>query len=320
MNKLLIEGLAFAVPLFIIALGGIYSERSGIINLALEGLQGFGAFTGALAVVLLEFLFPGIFTSVNIYLAMIFAMLGGMAFAMIHASLCIRFKANQVISGVVINILAVSLTEFLTRQINIGVFGGPSDKFNLGVAPRYTIPYLSKIPVIGGIFQDLYPFMFVIIAVAIIFYLLLEKTRFGMRLKACGDNPHAVESTGVEVEKIRYKAVLISGALSGLGGISFCYSISANFSQNAFQGFGYLSIAALIFGNWSIKPTLLASIFFGFSRALGYFLAEALKVDATFSDLIMILPYVLTLVLLMFFSKNNRAPRALGEIYDKGKR
>ena len=122
------------------------------------------------------------------------------------------------------------------------------------------------------------------------------------------------------MSKIRFIAVMISGALSGIGGMCFAYSISANFSPNIYLGYGYLAIAALIFGNWEIVPTLFACLLFGFARSGGYELAKALQLSSTFSDLTMILPYVVTLLLLIFFSKSNRAPRALGEIYDKGKR
>ena len=139
-------------------------------------------------------------------------------------------------------------------------------------------------------------------------------------MKACGDNPQAVDAAGVNVSRVRFIAVMISGALSGLGGIAFAYSISTNFSPAIYMGYGYLAIAALIFGNWKVLPTLGACLLFGFARSGGYFIAYILKMPSTFSDLIMILPYVLTLLLLMFFSKTNRPPRALGEIYDKGKR
>ncbi|MEN1759874.1 ABC transporter permease [Anoxynatronum sibiricum] len=319
MDRMIIDGLAFALPLFIIAVGGIYSERSGIINLALEGLMGFGAFSGALAVVLVLRSFPGLQPQ-GIYIAMIFAMVGGALFATIHAALCIYFKANQVISGVVINILSVSLTAFLTRQLNSLIFKAPSDRFQLGVASRITIPGLSEIPVLGAIFRNLYPFQIVIVLVAVAAYVLFEKSRYGMRLRACGDNPHAVAAAGVDVERIRFSAVVISGALAGLGGISFAYSISANFSPMIYMGYGYLAIAALIFGNWGMTTTLGAALLFGFARSGGYELARALEMSSTFNDITMTLPYVLTLILLIFFSKTNRVPRSLGEIYDKGKR
>ncbi len=319
MNNIIIDGLSFALPLFIMAIGGIYSEKSGITNLALEGLQGFGAFTGALIAVLLADKFGGN-SQVPFYLAMLFAVIGGAVYSLIHALLCIKFRANQVISGVVINILAMALTAFLTKLVNSQVFGTPSDRFVLGVSARFTVPGISKIPVLGAIFTNIYPFEIVIIVVAVIAWYVMYKTRFGMHLRACGDNPHAVDAAGIEVAKIRYVAVMVSGALSGLAGICFAYSISANFSSSIYMGYGYLSIAALIFGNWTILPTLGACLLFGFAKSGGYELVKMLEMPSSYSDLVMILPYVLTLLLLVFFSKHNHAPRALGEIYDKGKR
>ena len=149
MNTVIIDGLSYALPLLVIAIGGIYSERSGITNLALEGLLGFGAFTGGLFFAI----FGGRFaagSSLPMYLSFLFAMVGGAVFAMLHALLCIKFRANQVISGVVVNIVSVALTGFLTSQINASVFGKPSNKFLLSVSPRITIPGLSNIPVLGA--------------------------------------------------------------------------------------------------------------------------------------------------------------------------
>lgn len=319
METVIIDGLSFALPLFIMAIGGIYSERSGITNLAIEGLQGFGAFFGALFVVLISHFFEIPIQNL-VYLALVLAMVGGMLFSILHGLLCIHFKANQVISGVVINILSMALTVFLTTQINSIVFGAMSDKLQIGTSSRFTIPGLSRLPIIGAVFKNIYPFEIVIIIIAILAAYVLNKTKFGLRLRACGDNPHAVDAAGVEVSKVQFLAVMISGALSGLGGIAFAYSISTNFSPAIYMGYGYLAIAALIFGNWKVLPTLGACLLFGFARSGGYYIAYILKLPSTFSDLIMTLPYVLTLLLLIFFSKTNRPPRALGEIYDKGKR
>jgi len=319
MDTVIIDGLSFALPLFIMAIGGIYSEKSGIINLALEGFQGFGAFIGALAVVLIANA-SGIDIQQLFYVALIFSMIGGMIFSIIHAVLSIKFKANQVISGVVINILALALTTFLTTQINALVFGTASDKFQLGVSDRFTIEGLANIPVLGAVFTNVYPFEVIIIVIAFFAWYLLYRTKFGMRLRASGENPHSVDAAGVNVSKIRFSAVLISGLLSGLGGMCFAYSISANFSSSIYLGYGYLAIAALIFGNWRILPTLAACLLFGFARSGGAFIAQLMELPSGFTDLFMILPYVLTLLLLIFFSKSNSAPRALGEIYDKGKR
>ena len=319
MDTIIIDGLSFALPLFIMAIGGIYSEKSGITNLALEGFQGFGAFIGALSAVLIANA-SGTDVQNLFYVALLFAMIGGMGFSVIHAVLSIKFKANQVISGVVINILALALTTFLTTQINALVFGAASDKFRLGVSERFTIEGLANIPVIGAVFTDVYPFEVIIIVIAIFAWYLLYKTKFGMRLRASGENPHSVDAAGVNVSKIRFSAVLISGLLSGLAGMCFAYSISAKFSSNIYMGYGFLAIAALIFGNWKILPTLAACLIFGFAKSGGTFIAQAMALPSSFTDLFMILPYVLTLLLLIFFSKSNRAPRALGEIYDKGKR
>lgn len=319
MNVVIIDGLSFALPLFIMAIGGIYCEKSGVTNLAVEGLQGFGAFTGALAAVLAAKGFAGN-SPVPFYIAMLFSVIGGGCFALIHALLCLRFKANQVISGVVINILAMALTAYLTKLLNRVLFGAASDKFVLAVSARITIPGLSAIPVLGAVFTNVYPFEFVIVVVAFAAWFVMYKTRFGMHLRACGDNPHAVDAAGREVGRIRLAAIVISGALSGLGGICFAYSISANFSSSIYVGYGYLAIAAMIFGNWRILPTLGACLLFGFARSGGYRLVQILQMPSSYQDLVMILPYVLTLLLLVFFSKHNGSPRALGVIYDKGAR
>ena len=319
MERILIDGLSFAIPLFVMAIGGIYSEKSGVTNLALEGLQGMGAFIGAFVAVLAAGYF-GSNSQLPYYLASVCAMAGGMLYSLLYGLLCIRLKANQIIGGVVINILAMSLTAFFTKLLNRLVFGAASEKFVLGVSARFTIPLLSGIPVIGAAFKDIYPFEILILLIAVVAWYVLYKTRYGMNLRACGDNPHAVDAAGEDVTRIRLIAVLVSGALSGLAGISFAYSISANFSSNIYVGYGYLAIAAMIFGNWKILPTLGSCLLFGFARSGGYYLVQKMQMPSSYSDLAMTLPYIVTMLLLIFFSKYNRAPRALGEIYDKGKR
>ena len=211
MDIVIIDGLSFALPLFIMAIGGIYCEKSGVTMLAVEGLQGFGAFIGAFVAVAIAGNFSGD-SPVPFYIAMI--MVGGSIFALIHALLCLKFKANQVISGVVVNILAMALTAYLTKLLNRVVFGATSDKFVLTVSSRITIPGISKIPVLGAVFTNLYPFELVIVAVAFIAWFVMYKTRFGMHLRACGDNPHAVDAAGRQVGQIRLAAIMICGALT----------------------------------------------------------------------------------------------------------
>ena len=318
-ESIIIDGLAFALPMFIMAVGGIFSEKSGITNLALEGLQGFGAFTGALAVVFLGRI-AGLSGAVPYYVSFAVAAIGGMLYAFIHVVLCIRFKANQVISGVVVNILAMALTSFLTRRINEGLFGEESNKFILETSVRFSVPGLSGIPFIGAFFKNVYPFEVLIIIIAVISWYVMYMTPYGMHLRACGDNPHAADAAGIDVYRVRTIAVVLSGGLSAIGGMCYAYSISANFSPDIYLGFGYLAIAALIFGNWSILPTLGACLLFGFARSIGSVIIQRMGMPSTYNDLVRTLPYVVTLLLLVLFGKNNRSPRALGEIYDKGKR
>jgi simple sugar transport system permease protein len=319
MDTVLIDGLSFALPLLIMAVGGIYCERSGVTMLALEGLQGFGAFTGSLAVILL---IPrlGAGSPALIYIAMAVSMAGGLAFSLIHAALCVKFRAQQVISGVAVNTLGMALTTFLTSVINSAIFGDSSNKFQIGVSNRFTVPLLSRIPLLGGFFKNMYPFEVVILAVAFIAWYLLYKTRFGLRLRACGETPHSLDAAGGDVGRTRIMAVMICGALSGLGGIFLAYSISANFSPAIYMGYGFLSIAALIFGNWKILPTFAVCMFFGLAKSGGYRLCLMLGLPSNYTDLLLVLPYVLTLLLLVFFSRHNHPPRALGEFFDKGKR
>jgi simple sugar transport system permease protein len=319
MNSIINDSLAFALPLFIIAIGGIYSEGSGVINLALEGLLGVGAFFGGLAFAMISTKIGATSDSI-IYISLLFSMIGGGLFAILYASLVIKFKANQVISGIVINMLSVSLTAFLANQLNYSIFGQASNKFMLAVFPRVTIPALVKIPIIGAFFNGTYVFEYIIIVVALIMWFILYKTPYGMSLRACGDNPQAVATAGRDVNKIRFSAVIISGAMAGLGGMCFAYSISTNFSPSIYVGYGYLAIAAYIFGSYKIGQTLFACLIFGFSRTFGYIIVQALALPSTFGDLAMTFPYIVTLILLIFFSKNFRAPKGLGEVYEKSKR
>ena len=319
MNKVFTDGLSFALPLLIMAVGALYSEKSGVTNLAIEGFQGVGAFFGALAATLLAPLM-GSGNQMIIYIAILCAAIGGALFSCIHGLLCIRFRANQVISGVVINILSVALTAFFTSAANTAINGTASNKFVLDVSARFSIPLLSQIPWIGGLFTNMYPFEIIIIVLVIILWYLLNRTRFGMRLRACGENPQAVDAAGANVIRIRWTAVMISGALSGIGGICFAYSLIGNFSPSIYQGFGYLAIAAMIFGNWSIGPTTLACLVFGLAKSGGLQLCIAAGLPSNYTDLFLMLPYVLTLLLLVFFSKKNHPPKAAGEPWDKSKR
>ncbi len=319
MEKVFTDGLSFALPLLIMAVGAIYSEKSGVTNLAVEGFQGFGAFVGALIAVLITPVL-GNGNQAIIYVAMVGAAAGAGIYACLHALLCIKFHANQVISGVVINILAVALTTFFTSTANTTINGTSSNKLILGVSSRFTVPGLSKIPWIGGLFTNMYPFEIIIIILVLFFWYLMNRTKYGMSLRACGENPQAVDAAGGDVEKTRWIAVIISGALSGIGGMCFAYSLLANFSPSIYLGYGYLAIAAMIFGNWNIGSTALVCLVFGLAKSGGYQLCIAMELPSNYSDLFLMLPYVLTMLLLIFFSKKNHPPKAVGQDWDKGKR
>ncbi len=318
-DRIIIDGLAFALPLFAMAIGGIFSEKSGITMLALEGIQGFGAFCGALVFAYLSPLVAG-GPRVIVYPVILAAMLGGMLFSLLHAFMSIRFRVNQVVSGVVVNILAMSLTIFLTGLVNEGLTGEASNKIWLGAAPRFNVPGLSSIPVLGAVFREVYIFSPFIIVFAVISVVLLYRTRFGLRLRACGENPQSVEAAGVSVKQTRYIALMLCGLLTGLGGMNFAYTFSANFSPTIYMGYGYLAIAALICGNWDIRNTFLTCLIFGFARSGGYQLILKLGMSSDLSDLFLMIPYVLTLLLLLFFSRHNHPPSALGADYEYDRR
>ena len=319
LHNMITDGLAFGIPLFIMVVGAIYSEKSGVTNLAVEGFQGFGAFCGAVLATILA-LYAGLSTQTILYIALAMALVGGALYAILHALLCIQFKAEQVISGVVINILGISLTTFLTSQISGVLFGSASNKFTLGVSDRFTVPGLSSVPVLGAVFTNVYPFEVILLVISLFAWYLMYKTRFGMRLRACGDNPQAVDAAGGNVARTRFIAVMISGGLSGIGGMCFAYSLLSQFSPSIYLGYGYLAIAAMIFGNWNIVPTFFVCLFFGIARAGGYQLCLFMGLSSQYTNLFMTIPYILTLLLLLFFSKRNHPPRAIGEAYDKGKR
>lgn len=319
MDKVFIDGLSFAAPLFVMAMGAIYSQKSGVDNLAIEGFQGFGAFIGALvAFVLMPIMGNG--SQAVIYIAMLSAFIGGSIYACIHGVLCVKFRANQVISGVVVNILAVALTTFFTSAVNKSLTGQSSNKFILGIFNRFDVPGLSQIPIFGAFFRNMYSYEWIILVIAIVGWYVMYKTRFGMHLRACGENPQAVDAAGGNVIRTRFLSVIISGGLSGVGGICYAYSISANFSPSIYMGFGYLAIAAMIFGNWNILPTAAVCLFFGLAKSGGYQLCLNMGLPSNYSDLFMMIPYILTLLLLAFFSKKNHPPAAIGEPFDQSKR
>lgn len=305
--------LLFACILSLVALGGCFSEHSGVINLGLEGIMVMGAMGGALTMRYLPDGTPALIIvlatiSASILLGLIYSLLLGIA--------AIHFKADQTIIGTAMNMLGAALATVIVKSIN--TLSNPDDHSSI---VQYIQEKKAFIININGF--EFSWFMVVTVIIIIISYILLYKTRFGLRLMACGEHPQAADSVGINVYKMRWAGVLISGALGGLGGI--CY-ITTGVSEWKFEygvaGFGFLALAVMIFGKWKPQNIALAAILFGFFRALSnvYFGFDFLvKLNIT-SGVYNMLPYVISLIVLAFTSKRSRAPKAEGIPYDKASR
>jgi simple sugar transport system permease protein len=309
----------FTIPLLIVALGGMFSERSGIVNIALEGKMVMGAFAGTFFIH--HFFAPGTIMSGQLLLliALILGMLAGMLISLLHAYAAINLKANQIISGVAINMFAPAFVVYIAQM----VIATQNVSFNNAQFRIDSVPLLGRIPFIGPMFfqgvfiTTLLGFIILIIAAFVIY-----KTKFGLRLRACGEHPQAADSVGVSVTKIRYAGVLISGALAGIGGVVFIVPISNVFVNGTVSGYGFLALAVLIFGAWRPKKILFGAVFFGLMQAISANFSvipflNALNIHANFFRM---MPFIATLIVLAFSSKNSQAPKAVGQPYDKGGR
>jgi simple sugar transport system permease protein len=308
--------LFFAVPLLITALGGMFAEKSGVVNISLEGTMVFGSFFSIGFINLMQSAVPDFNPSLLLILAALIAALSGAILSSLLALSAINFKANQVIGGTAINLFAAPMVIFIARTLN-NVKNIPFDQtFNLS-----KVPLLGDIPIIGEIlFQDINVLSFLGYIIAIIAIITIYKTRFGLRLSAVGENPSAADSVGIHVEKFRWMGTLISGALAGIGGLVFVVSSSVTFSGQV-NGYGFLALAVMIFGQWKPEKILFASIFFGFANALSVkYTLIPLFDGLSLGYFFRILPYIATLIVLVLTSKKSRAPKAEGIPYDKSSR
>lgn len=305
--------LIFASVLLLVALGGCFSEHSGIINIGLEGIMVAGALGGALTMSFLPATTPAFWM---VLMVVLISILSGMIYSLLLAVASINFKADQTLVGTAMNLLGTATACIIVRTINMG--RNPDDVST-------TVKYIQeKEALIINIGKYEFNWFIVIAVIALILaYVVLYKTKFGLRLMACGEHPQAADSVGINVFKMRYAGVLISGGLGGLGGIAY---ITAGASQwkfeNGVAGFGFLSLAVMIFGQWKPTKIALAALLFGFFRALsnvymGYGFLKAMNIPGTVYNM---LPYIISLVVLIFTSQNSRAPKAEGIPYDKGQR
>ncbi|WP_068776714.1 ABC transporter permease [Paenibacillus sp. FJAT-26967] len=306
--------LVFSTALIFAALGGIFSERSGVTNIGLEGLMIAGAFASAVSTFYAQEAGMG---SMSPWIGLIAALVFGTLFSLIHAVATITFKSDQVISGVVINFLAAGTTVYLVKLL----FEGAGQTETLTeVFGKWAIPYLSDIPVIGyGIFTA-YPTTYIALILVAVSYYVLFKTPFGLRLRSVGEHPSAADTVGVKVLRMRYIGVMLSGALAGLGGATIALTTTSNFSHNTISGQGYIALAAMIFGKWHPVGALGAAVFFGLSQAIRNYVQLFAWSQSIPQEFIFMLPYVLTILVLAGAVGRAYPPSALGEPYDPGKR
>ena len=305
--------LTFASVLILVALGGCFSEHSGVINLGLEGVMIMGALGGALA---MRYMPANSSAFVMIVVVLLAAALLGTVYSSLLAVACINFKADQTIVGTALNMLGTAGATVIVKAINTAA--NPDDVSSTIQYAGAKKAFLVNI----GSFEFSW-FMLVTVLLLIAAYVVLYKTRFGLRLMACGEHPQAADSVGINVYQMRWAGVLISGMLGGLGGIVF---ITAGVSEWRFEygvaGFGFLSLAVMIFGQWKPTRIALAALLFGLFRALSNVYAgfEFLKNMNIPSPVYNMMPYIISLVVLAFTSKKSRAPKAEGIPYDKGQR
>jgi general nucleoside transport system permease protein len=310
------QTMFFSIPLLIVALGGVFTERGGVTNIALDGMMIMGAFAGIFFINQMQGQMSG---QLLLILAILISTVTGMVFSLLHAYASINMKSDQIISGTALNMFAPAFAIFTARMIQSN--GVQQIQFD-NTFRIHSVPVLGDIPIIGGLFfQNAYITTylgFIILAVSVI---VLYKTRFGLRLRACGEHPHAADSVGINVYKMRYAGVMISGALSGLGGLVFVIPTSTNFNETV-AGYGFLALAVMIFGQWKPLRVLFAAFFFGLMKTIAstYSVIPILATAAIPSDVYKMIPFIATLIVLAFSSKASQAPRAVAVPYDKGSR
>lgn len=308
------QTMFFFVPLLIVALGGMFSERSGVVNIALEGIMIIGAFAGILFINVFQGQLPG---QPILILALIISAVTGIVISLVHAYASINMRADQTISGTAINMFAPAFAIYVARMIRSVQQIPFENQFRIE-----KVPVLGSIPVIGPLFfQNTYITTYLGFLVLAAAWLVIYKTRFGLRLRSCGEHPQAADSVGINVYKMRYAGVMISGALAGVGGLVFVIPTSTNFNASV-AGYGFLALAVLIFGQWKPSRILVAAFFFGLMKTIAsaYSGIPVLSTLGIPNDVYKMIPYVATLIVLALTSKNSQAPKASGIPYDKSAR
>ena len=312
MMLLLQYTLIFTSVLMLVALGGCFSEHSGVINIGLEGIMVFGALGGALV---MKYMPVNTAPLVMIVVVVCAAMLAGILYSLLLAVAAINFKADQTLVGTAMNLLGTAAATVIVKAINTA-----ADSSNTSSEIMYVGPKKAFIIVEGTEFSW---FMLLALVLLIASYIILYKTRFGLRLMACGEHPQAADSVGINVYRMRWSGVLLSGLLGGMGGLCYILAgVSLWKFENGVAGFGFLALAVMIFGQWKPIRIAVSALLFGLFRALsnvysGFDFLAALNIPGNVYNM---LPYIISLVVLAFTSKKSRAPKAEGIPYDKGQR
>ncbi|GFZ26496.1 ABC transporter permease [Lactobacillus corticis] len=306
------SSLVYAAPMIFTSIGGAFSEHSGIVNVGLEGIMTMGAF----ASIVFNLTFAHTFGNATPWLGALVGGIVGLLFSILHAVATVNWRADHIISGTVLNLMASPLAVFLIKAIyNKGQTENITANFG-----NFSFPVLAQIPILGPIFfENTSAPAWVAIVLAIFMWWLLYKTRFGLRLRASGENPQAADTMGVNVYAMRYAGVLISGFLGGVGGAVFAQAISGNFSVSTIVGQGFMALAAMIFGKWDPIGAMLSSIFFGFAQSLSIIGNQLPGFSHIPSVYLQIAPYVITILVLVLFLGKSVAPAADGQNYIKSK-
>ena len=302
--------LVYSAPLIFTALGGTFSERAGVVNVGLEGTMIMGAFAG----VVFNLTFAGQFGGLTPWLGLLAGAVIGLIFSLLHAVATVTLRADHIVSGTVMNLMAPALGVFLIK-----VLYGKGQTVPISQDFGYTsIPVLSRIPILGDLFfaKTSGP-AWLAIVVAVLSWYVIFKTKFGLRLRSVGENPQAADTLGLNVARLRYSGVMLSGLLGGIGGAVVAQSISLNYSASTIVGQGFMAMAAMIFGRWNPIGALGASLFFGLSQSLAVVGAQLPGLKNVPSIWLQIAPYVLTIIVLVFFFGKTRAPKADGVNYIK---
>ncbi|HEY8891253.1 MAG TPA: ABC transporter permease [Clostridium sp.] len=310
--NLLAQTLRIATPLIFAALGGIFSEKSGVVNIGLEGMMVIGAFFGVYG----SYLFSPMLGSVaGPLVGILFGVIAGGVLGLIHAVLSIHLRADQVISGTAINLFSTALASFLIFKL----FDGKGGQTDIVTGLSYNIPHVIKnIPIIGDFISQLNWFVILAIILVFISHYVLYKTPLGLRIRAVGEHPKAADTLGINVYKIRYLCVILSGMLAGLGGAALSLGVTPLYREGMVAGRGFIALAAVIFGNWKPFGALGASLLFAFGSAFNIF-AQGLSWNLP-TEVYDAIPYLLTMLALAGFVGKTTGPLASGKPYDKGSR